>query len=251
MPGFPSTTATAVMSVPRYGNHLCRSAVEGALRGLNLELKLYSGPYWHHVLSRVFEEAVYKDNYDWILCFDHDTMVTTTDIVRLLSHAEDNKLDALAALQCTRGNDLPLFSQEGFHGLVGGHVGKSIIEVETAHFGCTAIRCESLKRTIQPWFWELPSRLGTWGPPIGKEVEYRVHPAVEAAYKWCSGGNKIDADIWFWKNFISSGGNKVWIDGSVRIGHMEEIVSFYDEHGRIQRVHDTEWWKMQEEAASH
>ena len=171
METIPPVTATAVMSVPRYGNHLCRSSVEGALRGLNLELNLYHGPYWHHVLTEIFEQAVYVDEYDWILCFDHDTMVTTDQILNLLGHAEANQLDALAALQVTRGIDLPLFSQFGLEGMVKDNIDDKIVEVDTAHFGCTAIRCESLKRTCHPWFWEIPSVKGTWQAPTGRAAE--------------------------------------------------------------------------------
>jgi len=239
----PPVTATCVMSVPRYGNHLCRGSVEGALRGLNLSLSLYTGPFWHHVLTECFEKAVYVEGHDWILCFDHDTMVTTNDILTLLTHAHANKLDALAALQCKRNCDQPLFSQNDFPGLTG-HVGDSIIEVDTAHFGCTAISCAALKKTRHPWFWEMPSPKGTWSrEPTGRESEFEVHPALDAVYKW--GLRGCDADIWFWRNWLDSG-NKAWVDGSVRVGHMEETVAYYDQTGAAHRVHDEEWLKMRE-----
>lgn len=228
---------TAVMSAPRYGNHMCRGSVESALQGLGVPLKVYHGVFWHHTLTELFMDAVFEHDCEWILCFDHDTMCHSEDVVTLLRHAVKHDADAVAAMQVKRGSADPLFSKTRNNDK------DTLMQVSTAHFGCTAIKCAALKRMPMPWFWEVPDLDGTWGK---RAHTCGVHPALAATHEALGEFFACDADIWFWHNWNWCG-NEVYVDAAVRVGHMEEMVTYFSAPGRIEHVTYGEWIKLQQQ----
>ncbi len=231
-------SVAAVMSAPRYGNHISRGSVEKSLEELSIPLQVYTGVFWHHVLTDLFMEAVYTHDCEWILCFDHDTILAPEHVINLLTHAVKHDLDALAALQPKRASDDPLFS------MISGKFDESILQVQTAHFGCTAIKCDALKDVPHPWFWEVPDRDGMWAK---RAHTGEVHPIVATLHDSFANFVTCDADIWFWHNWKWSN-KKVYVDCSVRVGHMEELVSYYSGPGKIERVTYGDWMKIQQQA---
>ena len=90
------------------------------------------------------------------------------------------------------------------------------LKVRTAHFGLTVIKLDRLRDVPKPWFYSQPSADGTWGE------------------------DRIEDDIWFWKQWEKAG-RSVYIDSSVSIGHLEELVSCFDEQGQHQVRYPSDW----------
>jgi hypothetical protein len=91
--------------------------------------------------------------------------------------------------------------------------------VETAHFGCTFIRTEAIKKMPKPWFLAEANAEGTFT------------------------GGHVDEDIYFWKKFHATG-NKLGIATSVSVGHAELMITWPSrtvECGKVQQ-HTTEFW---------
>jgi hypothetical protein len=69
----------------------------------------------------------------------------------------------------------------------------------------------------KPWFWSQPDENGSWSD------------------------KRLDDDVWFWKQFREAG-RRVWVDGETRIGHMEEMISMYDENLQPVHLYPDEWF---------
>lgn len=228
----------AVMSMPRYGCLETRDSIENACAEIGLHLQTYKGVFWHHALQQAFMEMC-ENGTEWILCFDYDTMLHKGDIYKLLAHAKDEKVDALAALQPQRGSGSSLFSRP----VMTNDVEACLTKVGTAHFGCTLIKVDALKRLKQPWFWEVPNRDGCWAK---KAHAYGVHPSVTEAHRSLGGLHACDADIWFWRRWEDAG-NSLYVDTDVRIGHAEETVSFFNDGGILDTIPIGQWHTIQAE----
>ncbi len=203
----------AVMTLPRYGCNAALGIIEHALGKMHIPLTTSQGVYWGQKMQRHFEQCV-ENGCDWILAIDSDSLMTGAQISRLMDRlGQHPHIDCLVALQCRRGQDHPLMT-------VGGDTevetdGAPIL-CTTAHFGLTLIRTECLKAVEKPWFFDKPDDKGEWGDA------------------------KIDADIWFWHQWRSAKWN-IYIDPTVRIGHVEETVSIFDEHLEVARMSVEEW----------
>ena len=227
---------SAVMSVPRFGCHHVVDSLESATSKLGITLRRFYGPYWHQEMQDAFVHMV-REGAEMILTFDHDSMVTATQIELLIHHARDDDVHALAALQVSRACEAPLLSHENVRTVDG----CNLVLTDTAHFGCTAIKTAQLKEVALPWFWGIPDKSGCWRvqtpQPLG------IHPSLRAAHDWHPQGT--DPDIWFWRQWKHAN-NSLYIDWDVRIGHMEEMVSYYDAKGVIQRCYPDEWKRIAE-----
>jgi hypothetical protein len=94
------------------------------------------------------------------------------------------------------------------------------VKVDTAHFGLTAIKLDRLKDVPKPWCWSTPTEDGLW-----------------------EDGQKTDEDIYFWRQWQKHG-RTIYVDGSVNIGHMEEMVSGFDETGKHMYCYPNEWYEV-------
>lgn len=227
----------AIMSAPRFGVHIVRDSIQQACDSMGLPLSIDQGVFWSHSMQSKMM-ALIQRGVDWIITFDHDTMLHPDHIKILLYHAKRDDIDALAALQCHRGSEVPLLSRASLHTTDG----SNLVKAQTAHFGCTILKAKALERMPLPWMWELPTRDGTWGKIA---TDQPVHPALTAAYDampegYCS----VDPDIWFWHRWQDAG-NSLFIDFDVRVGHLEEMVTYYDENGKLQRIYPDKWSQLQ------
>lgn len=226
----------AVMSVPRFGAHHVMDSLEDATNTLGIRLRKFYGPYWHQEMQDAFVSMM-RDGADLIITFDHDSFVTVKQLELFLHHAEDSTVDALAALQVARGCAAPLLS----HAKVRTLDGCTLVETNTAHFGCTAIKTEALDKVTMPWFWAIPDQTGCWR--VQTPQPQGIHPSLRGAHDWHD--SKTDADIWFWQQWKHAD-NSLYIDWDVKIGHMEELISYYDREGRLQRCYPEDWARIAE-----
>ena len=95
------------------------------------------------------------------------------------------------------------------------------ILVTTAHFGCTLIRMEDLAEVPKPWFYAEPDKDGRWGD------------------------DRLDDDIWFWHQWRKAG-KTIYVAPDVRVGHLELVVSEFDEELKHRQIPVGEWWKRHE-----
>jgi FkbM family methyltransferase len=206
---------TALMTAPRHEIVLCRNYIEAALRYAGVPLVVSGGVFYGQCMQRMLEEAI-ENGADVAITVDFDSLFSGKDVQRLLSKLVSYDVDAIAAIQCRRGKRFPLLTiaNSKLH-----HVDDRPFKVDTAHFGLTAINLHKLKKTPKPWFWSKPDEDGKWSK------------------------DKIDDDIWFWQQWREAG-HSIWVDPETRIGHLEEMVTMFDE--RMNPVHMYPWeWAEQ------
>lgn len=231
----PSTAGTvkvcAVMSIPRIGWNDAWGQVMEALGPFRIPVRRFTGVFWGQCMQRVFNECV-EDGVDWILAIDYDSMFTAQHVDRLLgtlgSHPE---IDALAALQSRRGQGYPLMTKAKAEKKVVpchacGHDVEGLVcemttepvRVTTAHFGLTLIRVDALKGVPKPWFYAQPDSKSEWEPD----------------------GDKLDDDIWFWHQWKEAG-KTLYVDPMCRIGHLEVMVSDFDDGMNPRHIYVPQW----------
>ena len=204
---------SAVMSVPRVGWNDNWGCVLEALRPFNIPVRRFTGAFWGQCIQRAFESCV-ADDLDWILSIDYDTMFTSKHIDSLMGRfGQSPEIDAIAGLQARRLHETPLMTRGKDTGV---DVDGSPIKVHTAHFGLTLIRVDALKKVAKPWFHSEPNKAGEWGD------------------------DHMDDDIWFWHQWRLAG-NTIYVDPEVRIGHLELMVSEFDESMQNRHVHVGAW----------
>lgn len=208
-----------IMSIPRVGWNDAWCSINTALNPLRIPVETFNGVFWGQCMQRAFEKCL-ADGIDWILCIDYDSMITSQHVDQLLGHFGENpEIDALAALQCRRGNEeSPLMTVMGAKGGDLLPVDGSPVKVTTAHFGLTLIRAECLSTVPKPWFKTEPDDKGEYGK------------------------DRLDDDIWFWHQWRRSG-KTIYVAPDVRIGHLQLMVSEFDEHMQPRHVHVTDWRK--------
>jgi hypothetical protein len=212
----------ALMSCPRLGftdNFFC---VAQALAPHRISPIKYTGAFWGQCLQNVMEDTI--DKADVLLTFDYDTIFTAKTIEALLTLMMFSGVDAIAPLQTKREANTVMFALPGIKPedkttVEDDWFQKPVQLVETAHFGCTFIRTEALRKTPKPWFIAEASERG----------DYR--------------GGHLDEDIHFWKSFHKAG-NKLGIATQVSVGHAELMITWPSRTstgGKIQQ-HCTDFW---------
>lgn len=217
----------AMMTLPRYENVYCRNLIDAALRQVGIPLQTAQGVFYGQCMQRLFDRAI-QHNIDIALTIDFDSIFTGDDIISLLQVlAKYPEIDAVAAMQARRGHNYPLMTIKGQTNVEWD--GKPL-KVNTAHFGLTAIRLNKVAKMPKPWFWSTPGANGDWEEDDGK----------------------IDDDIYFWKAWEQAG-NSLYVQPSVRIGHMEEMIAIHDDSMRVVHMYPKAWRQMVdgEEAESH
>lgn len=204
----------AILGCPRIGWNDSWQSVIDALKPFGVPIETHQGCFWAQNLHKGLERAV-RDGIDWIITLDYDSMILPMHVSRLLeimgTHPE---IDACAALQMRRGSETALFSNGG---LEQGVISNQPIKVNTAHFGLTVIRVECLKDIPKPWLIDRPDKDG------------------------CYNGDHVDADIHFWHQWRDAG-KSLYIAPDVRIGHLELLVSEYDDDLQPRHYHIGQWW---------
>ena len=205
----------AVVSIPRLGFNDFWGCVHEALSPFKIPVARFTGAFWGQCMQRALNDAVAK-GVDWVLTLDYDTLFTQQHVDEMLGIMGNNPhIDALAALQARRAGDTPLMTVYGKTGLDLDEA-LSPIKVTTAHFGLTLIRTEALLKVAKPWFKAEPDADGEWGD------------------------DRLDDDIWFWHQWRLAG-NSIYVAPSVRVGHMQTMVSQFDENMDCQLYNASEW----------
>jgi hypothetical protein len=196
----------AVASVPRLGWQDHFGCIHDALGPHGIRCSWGTGAFWEKCMQKLLKTAV-DTGADAIITLDYDTVFTAVDIDSIITRfARNPHIDALASLQPRRNTGMPLctVAKDGHKTLIQ-EITNAPFECETAHFGLTVIRATALKKMPYPWLWGQP---GTGG-------DFDASDAV-------------DADIYFWKKFRAVG-NKLFTDPSIRVGHLEMMVSIFED----------------------
>jgi hypothetical protein len=215
----------ALMSVPRLGftdNFFC---ISQALAPHGIAPIKYTGAFFGQCLQMTMEQVV--DTHDVVLTIDYDTIFTARTVEGLLALLMHSGYDAIAPLQTKRESNAVMFALPGIKPedkttVENDWFSKPVQPVETAHFGCTFIRTEAIKRMQKPWFIAEANAEGTFT------------------------GGHTDEDIYFWKKFSASG-NKLGIATHVSVGHAELMITWPSRsaaEGKIQQ-HTTDFWNKQ------
>jgi hypothetical protein len=211
----PTIKTRAVIGMPRIGwNDSWQSIVE-SMHAHKIPIETHQGCFWGQNIQKAFNRAI-RDGIDWIITLDYDSMVMPAHVNRLLeimgTHPE---IDAIAALQMRRGCEMPLFST----GKTEAELDWEPYKVNTAHFGLTILRTECLLNMPKPWLIDVPDANGDFN------------------------GDHTDADITFWKKWAEAG-HSVYVAPDVRIGHLELLVSEFDEELKPRHYHVWKWWNL-------
>jgi hypothetical protein len=215
--------AGVCMSVPRYGSLNAAETIYEICAFLQAPRFVSGGAWWEQGLTASIEAALEwrgedGEPLDTILCFDYDTFATIHNASELLKWFYANRqIDCVAPMQAKRGITDELLANTD------GEVDFSnpLIPVATAHFGMTAFRRRVFETLKKPWFLGRPNNDGDWKD------------------------GRIDADIYFWRNFAECG-FKAAVATRVVVGHGEDAVVYprlID--GRFEKVYvpANEWMK--------
>lgn len=209
----------AVIGMPRIGWNDGWQTIVDAMAPFKIPIETHQGCFWGQNIQKAFNRAV-RDGIDWIVTLDYDSMIQPAHVARLLeilgTHPE---IDAIAALQMRRGGETPLFST----GKTNAQIDWSPLKVNTAHFGLTILRVECLKDIPKPWLIDVPDANGDFD------------------------GEHTDADITFWKKWTAAG-HSVYVAPDVRIGHLELLVSEFDEELKPRHYQIGKWWNLHAKA---
>ena len=204
----------ALMTSPRHEITWARSVIEAALKQAEIPLVSSQGVFYGQCMQRMLTDAI-TAGVDVAITIDFDSIFTCKDVKQLMQTAMSNEhIGAVAAVQSRRGSGYPLFNigEASSVTLTG-----EPLRVQTAHFGLTAIKLDRLAKIPKPWFWCTPDENGEW---------------TDA---------KIDDDIYFWRKWYDFG-QSVYIDPLVSIGHLEEVVSRFDENGKHVMTYPNDWF---------
>jgi len=212
----------ALMSTPRLGFTDNFFTVAAALAPHKIAPIKYTGAFWDQCITRSIESVI--DDHDVVLTIDYDSIFTARTVEALLALLMHSGYDAVAPLQTKRESKAVMFAPLGIDESKTTEVTddwfeKPVQPVGTAHFGCTMIRTEAIKRMEKPWFIATPNEDGEW-----------------------NGGHQ-DADIAFWRNFVSAG-NKLGIATNVSIGHAELMITWPSRQASdgVVQQHTTGYW---------
>lgn len=206
----------ALMTAPRYESVWARSNIERALNQCGIPLAVSGGVFYGQCMQRMFNDVV-SQNADYILTVDFDSIFTKHHLDRLLGYIVNrDDIDAITAVQPKRGTGTILATRGKEEDLVWDG---NPIQVKSAHFGLTVIRVESLKKVAKPYFLGVADSDGEWIT------------------------DKVDDDVWFWKQWDKAG-NTLYIDPGCRLGHLEEVVTVFDENMELQHIYPNDWEKF-------
>lgn len=211
--------AIGIMTCPRYVANWPQNLIRSAFNNQGISILNSGGVFYGQCMQNMLEQ-VYAQGIDIAISVDSDSLFTPKQLETIIQNCVNNpEIDALAALQCRRGMANPILSVD-----TASKVGEPIqiqfegkpLKVKTAHFGLTVIKLAKLKDVPKPWFFSQPGEDGSWGD------------------------DHIDDDIWFWKQWEKAG-NSLYVDSSVSIGHLEELVSCFDSEGNHQVQYPKDW----------
>lgn len=204
------------MTAPRYECTWARSVIERTLHQCGIPLAVSGGVFYGQCMQRMFNDVV-KQGADFILTVDFDSIFMKAHLDRLLGYIVNMpNIDAITAVQPKRGAGTILATRGKAEEL---EWDGNPIQVQSAHFGLTVIRVEALKKVEKPYFVGKPDSNGEW---------------VD---------DKIDEDVWFWKQWHNAG-NTLFIDPGCRLGHLEEVITVFDDQMQLRHIYPNDWEKF-------
>jgi len=208
-----SVRVAALMTAPRYEAVYARNFIEVAMKGLGIPLTVSGGVYYGQCMQLMLEDLV-RQEVDYALTIDFDSMFTPEHVQRLLNIiASNDYIDAITAVQPKRGCGTVLAALEKQTSV---EWDGRPIQVKSAHFGLTVINVKKLAALPKPWFMSQPDSNGSWTD------------------------DKIDDDVWFWKQW-GEAGNTIFVDPGCRLGHLEEMVTVYSPTMELQHLYPKQW----------
>ena len=215
----------AVTSIPRLGWNDHWGCVVDALAPFKIPLRRFTGAYWGQHMQTALELCVERE-LDWILTLDYDALFSARHLDTMFGlFGQNPHIDALVGLQAKRNTGDPLMTIK----TKGGEdieITGAPVKVDTAHFGLTLLRVDALREIPKPWLCGQPGPDGTW-----------THP------------DHIDPDIWFWKQWAKAG-KTLYVAPTVRIGHLEMMVSEFDADMNQHHITIGQWREENEHAKS-
>ena len=213
----------AVMTAPRFEITYCRNQIQRALDALRIPLTVSGGVFYGQCMQKMLTTLCDSD-CEYAVTVDFDTMFTSDQLLRLLSIIkQESDIDAITGIQVRRGKPTMLGTCDG--GEMVGEDSKRVtpderglVKAKTAHFGLTVIDLAKLRKTPKPWFHATPNKDGEWE------------------------GDKVDDDVHFWWQWEKAG-NTIYIDPSVQLGHMEEMVAIHDQNLKPSHIYPSDWEK--------
>ena len=197
------------MTRPRLTFADCADSIARLRERYPMNYAMHGGAFWGQGMTKAIEQAL-TTGAEYILTVDYDTVFTPSDFEKLVTIMDASGVDALAPLQSKRGGDLVLFGYDT--PLAWSKTRGPLVEVTTAHFGCTLIRADAIRKMPKPWFLGVPSESGEWND------------------------DRQDDDIYFWHKFREAG-NTVAVTPRVPVGHMQLMVTWPDEYFRPHYQH--------------
>lgn len=219
----------AVTSIPQLGHNVNYGCQYEALSTFGISLRQCYGAFWHQAISEGIAEVL-KQDVDYILTMDYDTLFTAQDVANLVTLAVDNP-DVDVIIPCLtkrEGNGLCVHTKEQDPTKAGVNLNDPLIPIQLGHFGLTLFKASAFDRLEKPWMMPAPSERGDWGE------------------------GHVDADMNFWLNCERAGLN-VRLARYVRVGHIEYMATIpnADDPRNTDYVHVGEWrkWAVEQNKA--
>ena len=207
-----------LMSIPRVGWNDNWGSILEALAPFEIPVHRFNGVFWGPNMQKGMEWAL-DHGVDWMLTIDYDSLFTKEHVNTLLRELGSNaEIDAIAAMQSKRCSEAPLATIKDENGkpIESMRLAGKPVKVTTAHFGLTLLRTECFAKMPKPWFMPHPDDKGGWG-------------------EGC-----VDPDIYFWHKWQAAG-LSVYMSTMVRIGHLELVVSEFDDRYQFRQVPVQDW----------
>lgn len=215
----------AIGSVPRLGWQAHFGALWKALNTEEWSIPFwkFGGAFWEQGMTKGLKMAV-EQGLDWVIAVDYDTLCDKNDIKELITLAAMYpEADVIVPWQARRGGDgrflftISDVNGNGRRSVPVEEFEQDLTPITTGHFGLTLIKVDVLKRMPQPWLCSYPN------PENGEWDEKRT-----------------DADIWFWRQLQKIGGH-AYLANNVRVGHIEEEVTWVTREFEFIRQPMNEW----------
>lgn len=212
----------SVLSAPRFGPTDCFHSIAQCLIKYNIDFDKVGGANWGQNLERALDSAL-EQNPDWILTWDFDTVIRPWQFERLINliGTHGHEYDAIAPLEVRRECSDVLASFRDYSDqkeLFADLDRLDVVPATTAHFGCTLIKADILRKMPKPWLHHVPAPNGGWGP------------------------GRMDDDIGFWHKLRDAGG-KLGIASRVCIGHSQIMVTWLLDNGKVVHQHMNDYSK--------
>lgn len=215
----------AIGSVPRLGWQAHFGALWKALNTEEWSIPFwkFGGAFWEQGMTKGLQKAV-DDGLDWVIAVDYDTLCDKRDIKELITLAAMYpEADVIVPWQVRRGGDgrylftIADANGNARHSATYDEFEQDLTPITTGHFGLTLIKVDILKKMEKPWLCSFPN------PENGEWDDKRT-----------------DADIHFWRQLQKAGG-RAYIANNVRVGHVEEEITWVDREFNVFRQPMNDW----------